>query len=89
MYVQQEGAVRPLATTLQIGESTSFVPNSLSVPASQHRRQVLLHGHLLPVATVAVGEDPVRVSFGQGLRLVLHAVVFTGKRRRKKKEEEE
>lgn len=46
-------------TTLQIGKSASFVPNSLSVPSSQNRCQVFLHGHLLSIATVAVGEDPI------------------------------
>lgn len=53
---------------LQISEPPSFVSNSLSVPFPQDRRQVLLDGHLLPVAAVAVGEDPVRVALGQGLR---------------------
>lgn len=46
-------------TALQIGKTASFVPNSLSVPSSQNRCQVFLHGHLLSIAAVAVGEDPV------------------------------
>lgn len=46
-------------TTLQIGKSASFVPNSLSVPSTQNRCQVFLHGHLLSIATVAVSEDPI------------------------------
>lgn len=46
-------------TALQIGKTASFVPNSLSVPSSQNGCQVFLHGHLLSIAAVAVGEDPV------------------------------
>lgn len=48
-----------LLTELQIGEPASFVPNSLSVPSTQNRCQVFLHGHLLSIAAVAVGEDPI------------------------------
>lgn len=46
-------------TRLQIGKPASFVPYSLSVPSSQNRSQVFLHGHLLSVAAVAVGEDAI------------------------------
>lgn len=49
---------------LQIGMSSSFVPNSLSVPSSQNGCQVFLHGHLLSIAAVAVGEDAIRMSLG-------------------------
>lgn len=53
------GQFKGALTTLQIGKPASFVPNSLSVPSSQNRCQVFLHGHLLSIATVAVGEDPI------------------------------
>lgn len=56
---------------LQICHPASFASNSLSIPFPQDGGQVLLDGHLLPVATVAVREDAVRVSLGQGLRAVL------------------
>lgn len=48
-----------LLTELQIGNPASFVPNSLSVPSTENRCQVFLHGHLLSIAAVAVGEDPI------------------------------
>lgn len=54
---------------LQIGEPPSFASISLSIPFAQDCGQILLHGHLLPIATVAVRENPVRVALGQ--RLVL------------------
>lgn len=49
---------------LQIGKATSFIPNSLSVPSSQNGCQVFLHGHLLSIAAVAVGEDAIRMPLG-------------------------
>lgn len=52
---------------LQICQPASFVSNSLSIPFPEDRRQVFLDRHLLSVAAVAVREDPVRVSLGQGL----------------------
>lgn len=52
---------------LQICEPASFVSNSLSIPFPEDGRQVFLDCHLLSVAAVAVCEDPVRVSLGQGL----------------------
>lgn len=59
---------------LQVRHPTSFVPNSLSIPFPEDRRQVFLHRHLLSVAAVAVCEDPVRVSLGEGLRAVLQGL---------------
>lgn len=59
---------------LQVRHPTSFVPNSLSIPFPKDRRQVLLDRHLLSVAAVAVCEDPVRVSLGEGLRAVLQGI---------------
>lgn len=56
---------------LQICQPSSFVSNSLSIPFPKDCCQVFLHCHLLPVAAVAVREDPVGVSLGQGLRAVL------------------
>lgn len=44
---------------LQISQSSSFVPNSLSVPFPEDGGQVFLDGHLLSVAAVAVCEDAV------------------------------
>lgn len=52
---------------LQICQPASFVSNSLSIPFPEDCRQVFLDRHLLSVAAVAVREDPVRVSLGQGL----------------------
>lgn len=59
---------------LQVRHPTSFVPNSLSIPFPEDRRQVFLDCHLLSVAAVAVREDPVRVSLGEGLRAVLQGL---------------
>ena len=63
--ISQEGRM------LQICQPASFVSNFLSIPFPQDGRQVLLHCHLLSVAAVAVCEDPVWVSLGQGLWAVL------------------
>lgn len=59
---------------LQVRHPTPFVPNSLSIPFTEDRRQVLLDRHLLSVAAVAVCEDPIRVPLGEGLRAVLQGV---------------
>lgn len=59
---------------LQVRHPTSFVPNSLSIPFPEDRRQVFLDRHLLSVAAVAVCEDPVRVSLGEGLRAILQGL---------------
>lgn len=59
---------------LQVRHPTSFVPNSLSIPFPEDRRQVLLDRHLLSVAAVAVCEDPIRVALGEGLRAVLQGL---------------
>lgn len=62
---------------LQVRHPTSFVPNSLSIPFPEDRRQVFLDRHLLSVAAVAVCEDPIRVSLGEGLRAVLQGLPTT------------
>lgn len=50
---------------LKIGESSSFGSNSLSVPFAEDRGQIFPHGHLLPVAAVAVSEHAVCVALSQ------------------------
>lgn len=56
---------------LQICQPPSFVSNSLSIPFPKDRRQVFLDCHLLSVAAVAVCEDPIWVSLGEGLWAVI------------------
>lgn len=55
---------------LQICEPPSFASISLSIPFAQDCGQILLYSHLLPIATVAVRENSVRVALGQRLFLL-------------------
>ena len=63
-YLHRRGSFGGAAlTSLQIRESTSFVPHPLSVPSPQDCCEVFLHSHLFSMAAVAVGEYPVRMPF--------------------------